>query len=178
MWPRCEAQMWSQDWQAKLECGFVNKCMDYWMTQMWPESNCKAQMWRCWHVHKLWVAHMWPTGNAKPKCGSKVPAVWDSRCEWCTTQIVWNTHVGEAYVGNPLWNSDGKMSGKIVRAQMWSLGDVENNGWSGMRSSNVAANQNAKLNCGFVAVFINYWVTPCGHRNGLQSSNMALLKCV
>jgi hypothetical protein len=150
MWPRCEAQMWSQDWHAKLECGFVNKCMDYWMTQMWPESNCKAQMWRCWHVHKLWVAHMWPTGKAKPKCGSKVPAVWDSRCEWCTTQIVWNTHVGEAYIGNPLWNSDGKknvreqilwaqcglkemwkpMSGPRCEAQMWPR--------VRMQSSNVA----------------------------------------
>jgi hypothetical protein len=26
--------------------------------------------------------------------------------------IVWNANVGEAYVSNPLWNSDGKISGK------------------------------------------------------------------
>jgi hypothetical protein len=47
-----------------------------------------------------------------------------------------------------------------------------------MYGSNVAANRNAKLECGFDAMFINYWVTQCGHRNGLQSSNVASLRCV
>ena len=30
------------------------------------------------------------------------------------TQIVWDTKVGEAYEGSPLWSLDGKLSGKKI----------------------------------------------------------------
>ena len=47
MWPEMDAQMWPQDQNAKLKCGFVEMCIDYWVTQCGREPECKAQMWLC-----------------------------------------------------------------------------------------------------------------------------------
>ena len=79
MWPKMRGSNVAPGRPAKLKCGFVNMCKNYWMTQMWPESSCEAQMWLRWHVQNY----------GRLKCGQPVMQSSDvaQKCTLCGLQM-------------------------------------------------------------------------------------------